>query len=54
MLAFVDATRKFNNNNNKHPNIRDNIKEDLEKWKNMSSIIAGKINISKFGYYILE
>ena len=54
MLAFVDDTRKFNNNNNKHPQVHENILDDLKTWQRMSNIIAGKLNISKCGYYILQ
>ena len=54
MLAFVDDTRKYNNANTKYPQIHENVLSDLKTWKQMSNIIAGKLNILKCGYYILN
>ena len=53
MLGFVDDTRKFNNINTKG-SITENVSFDLMKWKKMSQIIAGKLNIEKCGYYTLQ
>ena len=54
MLAYIDDTRKFNNLNTKHPEIHQNVLEDLVTWQNISNIIAGKLNVAKCGYYILQ
>ena len=54
MLAFVDDTRKFNNINHSHHEVHENVLADLVTWQKISSIVAGKLNIAKCGYYILQ
>ena len=54
MLGFVDDTRKFNNQNTHGDTMEDNIIHDLQQWEKISHVIAGKLNLSKCGCYIIK
>ena len=53
MIGFVDDTRKFNNQNTRADTLEDNVILDLQQWKKSTSLIAGKLNLTKCASYIL-
>ena len=53
MLGVVDDMQKFNNKNTMETILEDNVIVDLHKWKQVSGIISGKLNLEKYGSYIL-
>ena len=53
MLGVVDDTQKFNNKNTMETILEDNVIVDLHKWKQVSGIITGKLNLKKYGSYIV-